>query len=147
MMTRAERQARRCTFNARAYIFFKGLGITHKGLQKKVNGTVQPNGKPWPTPAKVTEEPKEAIPTALQTPPTTTKVVKKNTEKTESTQEDSVVSEQPKNEPVKVVEVKDDEIDYLPETEMEKVLKPKKNYRKNGKKGRKEAMKAAKKSA
>lgn len=144
MMTRAERQARRCTFNARAYIFFKGLGITHKGLQKKVNGTVQPNGKPWPTPAKVTEEPKEAIPTALQTPPTTTKVVKKNTEKTESTQEDSVVSEQP--EP-KTVEVKDDEIDYLPETEMEKVLKPKKNYRKNGKKGRKEAMKAAKKSA
>lgn len=143
-MTRAERQARRCTFNARAYIFFKGLGITHKGLQKKVNGTVQPNGKPWPTPAKVTEEPKEAIPTALQTPPTTTKVVKKNTEKTESTQEDSVVSEQP--EP-KTVEVKDDEIDYLPETEMEKVLKPKKNYRKNGKKGRKEAMKAAKKSA
>lgn len=144
MMTRAERQARRCTFNARAYIFFKGLGITHKGLQKKVNGTVQPNGKPWPTPAKVTEEPKEAIPAALQTPPTTTKVVKKNTEKTESTQEDSVVSEQP--EP-KTVEVKDDEIDYLPETEMEKVLKPKKNYRKNGKKGRKEAMKAAKKSA
>lgn len=144
MMTRAERQARRCTFNARAYIFFKGLGITHKGLQKKVNGTVQPNGKPWPTPAKVTEEPKEAIPTALQTPPTTTKVVKKNTEKTESTQEDSVVSEQPKP---KTVEVKDDEIDYLPETEMEKVLKPKKNYRKNGKKGRKEAMKAAKKSA
>lgn len=144
MMTRAERQARRCTFNARAYIFFKGLGITHKGLQKKVNGTVQPNGKPWPTPAKVTEEPKEAIPTALQTPPTTTKVVKKNTEKTESTQEDSVVSEQP--EP-KTVEVKDDEIDYLPETEMEKALRPKKNYRKNGKKGRKAAMDAAKKKS
>ena len=41
----------------------------------------------------------------------------------------------------------DDEIDYLPETEMEKVLKPKKNYRKNGKKARKAAMEAAKKSA
>ena len=145
MMTHAERQARRCTFNARAYIFFKGLGITHKGLQKKVNGTVQPNGKPWPTHTKVTEEPKENIPTALQMPPTTTKVVKKNTEKAESTQEDSAASEQP-NDP-KVVEVKDDEIDYLPETEMEKVLKPKKNYRKNGKKGRKAAMEAAKKKS
>ena len=45
--------------------------------------------------------------------------------------------------------MKEDEIDYLiePETEMEKVLKPKKNYRKNGKKARKAAMEAAKKSA
>ena len=165
-MTPAERMTKLATLNARTYIFLKGMGIVNKKLNAKVNGEVQPNGKPWFNDKSATEtkEEEKASP-ILNTVPTTTEVVKKDTQKkqeetakkTESTQQDSVKTKQPtkeekkdKEEP-KVVEVKedenDDEIDYLPETEMEKVLKPKKNYRKNGKKARKAAMEAAKKSA
>ena len=161
-MTPAERMTKLATLNARTYIFLKGMGIVNKKLNAKVNGEVQPNGKPWfnDKSAIETKEEEKASP-ILNTVPTTTEVVKKDTKKdettkkTESTQQDSVKTKQPakeekkeKEEP-KVVEVKEDEIDYLiePETEMEKVLKPKKNYRKNGKKARKAAMEAAKKSA
>lgn len=161
--TPAERMTKLATLNARTYIFLKGMGIVNKKLNAKVNGEVMPNGKPWFNDKSVTEtkEEEKASP-ILNTVPTTTEVVKKDqkkqeetTKKTESTQQDSVKTKQPakeekkdKEEP-KVVEVKEDEIDYLvePETEMEKVLKPKKNYRKNGKKARKAAMEAAKKSA
>lgn len=161
-MTPAERMTKLATLNARTYIFLKGMGIVNKKLNAKVNGEVMPNGKPWFNDKSATEtkEEEKASP-ILNTVPTTTEVVKKDTQKkqeetkkTESTQQDSVKTKQPakeekdKEEP-KVVEVKEDEIDYLvePETEMEKVLKPKKNYRKNGKKARKAAMEAAKKSA
>lgn len=161
-MTPAERMTKLATLNARTYIFLKGMGIVNKKLNAKVNGEVQPNGKPWFNDKSATEtkEEEKASP-ILNTVPTTTEVVKKDTKKdettkkTESTQQDSVKTKQPtkeekkdKEEP-KVVEVKEDEIDYLiePETEMERVLKPKKNYRKNGKKARKAAMEAAKKSA
>lgn len=163
-MTPAERMTKLATLNARTYIFLKGMGIVNKKLNAKVNGEVQPNGKPWFNDKSATEtkEEEKASP-ILNTVPTTTEVVKKDTQKkqeetakkTESTQQDSVKTKQPakeekkdKEEP-KVVEVKEDEIDYLiePETEMERVLKPKKNYRKNGKKARKAAMEAAKKSA
>lgn len=163
-MTPAERMTKLATLNARTYIFLKGMGIVNKKLNAKVNGEVQPNGKPWFNDKSATEtkEEEKASP-ILNTVPTTTEVVKKDTQKkqeetakkTESTQQDSVKTKQPakeekkdKEEP-KIVEVKEDEIDYLvePETEMEKVLKPKKNYRKNGKKARKAAMEAAKKSA
>lgn len=161
--TPAECMTKLATLNARTYIFLKGMGIVNKKLNAKVNGEVQPNGKPWFSDKSATEtkEEEKASP-ILNTVPTTTEVVKKDTQKkqeetkkTESTQQDSVKTKQPakeekkdKEEP-KVVEVKEDEIDYLvePETEMEKVLKPKKNYRKNGKKARKAAMEAAKKSA
>lgn len=162
--TPAERMTKLATLNARTYIFLKGMGIVNKKLNAKVNGEVQPNGKPWFNNKSATEtkEEEKASP-ILNTVPTTTEVVKKDaqkkqeetTKKTESTQQDSVKTKQPakeekkdKEEP-KIVEVKEDEIDYLvePETEMEKVLKPKKNYRKNGKKARKAAMEAAKKSA
>lgn len=162
--TPAERMTKLATLNARTYIFLKGMGIVNKKLNAKVNGEVQPNGKPWFNDKSTTEtkEEEKASP-ILNTVPTTTEVVKKDTQKkqeetakkTESTQQDSVKTKQPakeekkdKEEP-KVVEVKEDEIDYLiePETEMERVLKPKKNYRKNGKKARKAAMEAAKKSA
>lgn len=160
--TPAERMTKLATLNARTYIFLKGMGIVNKKLSSKVNGEVQPNGKPWFNDKSATEtkEEEKASP-ILNTVPTTTEVVKKDTQKkqeetkkTESTQQDSVKTKQPakeekdKEEP-KVVEVKEDEIDYLvePETEMERVLKPKKNYRKNGKKARKAAMEAAKKSA
>lgn len=163
-MTPAERMTKLATLNARTYIFLKGMGIVNKKLNAKVNGEVQPNGKPWFNDKSATEtkEEEKASP-ILNTVPTTTEVVKKDTQKkqeetakkTESTQQDSVKTKQPakeeKKEEPKVVEVKedenDDEIDYLPETEMERVLKPKKNYRKNGKKARKAAMEAAKKSA
>ena len=163
-MTPAERMTKLATLNARTYIFLKGMGIVNKKLNAKVNGEVQPNGKPWFNDKSATEtkEEEKASP-ILNTVPTTTEVVKKDTQKkqeetakkTESTEQDSVKTKQPakeeKKEEPKVVEVKedenDDEIDYLPETEMEKVLKPKKNYRKNGKKARKAAMEAAKKSA
>ena len=161
-MTPAERMTKLATLNARTYIFLKGMGIVNKKLNAKVNGEVQPNGKPWFNDKSATEtkEEEKASP-ILNTVPTTTEVVKKDTQKkqeetakkTESTQQDSVKTKQPakeeKKEEPKVVEVKEDEIDYLiePETEMEKVLKPKKNYRKNGKKARKAAMEAAKKSA
>lgn len=158
--TPAERMTKLATLNARTYIFLKGMGIVNKKLSSKVNGEVMPNGKPWFNDKSVTEtkEEEKASP-ILNTVPTTTEVVKKDTKKdetakkTESTQQDSVKTKQPakeeKKEEPKVVEVKEDEIDYLvePETEMEKVLKPKKNYRKNGKKARKAAMEAAKKSA
>lgn len=162
-MTPAERMTKLATLNARTYIFLKGMGIVNKKLNAKVNGEVMPNGKPWFNDKSATEikEEEKASP-ILNTVPTTTEVVKKDqkkqeetTKKTESTQQDSVKTKQPakeekkdKEEP-KIVEVKEDEIDYLvePETEMEKVLKPKKNYRKNGKKARKAAMEAAKKSA
>lgn len=163
-MTPAERMTKLATLNARTYIFLKGMGIVNKKLNAKVNGEVMPNGKPWFNDKSATEtkEEEKASP-ILNTVPTTTEVVKKDTQKkqeetakkTESTQQDSVKTKQPtkeekkdKEEP-KVVEVKEDEIDYLiePETEMERVLKPKKNYRKNGKKARKAAMEAAKKSA
>lgn len=162
-MTPAERMTNLATLNARTYIFLKGMGIVNKKLNAKVNGEVMPNGKPWFNDKSATEtkEEEKASP-ILNTVPTTTEVVKKDqkkqeetTKKTESTQQDSVKTKQPakeekkdKEEP-KIVEVKEDEIDYLvePETEMEKVLKPKKNYRKNGKKARKAAMEAAKKSA
>lgn len=161
--TPAERMTKLATLNARTYIFLKGMGIVNKKLNAKVNGEVMPNGKPWFNDKSATEtkEEEKASP-ILNTVPTTTEVVKKDTQKkqeettkkTESTQQDSVKTKQPakeekdKEEP-KVVEVKEDEIDYLvePETEMERVLKPKKNYRKNGKKARKAAMEAAKKSA
>ena len=160
--TPAERMTKLATLNARTYIFLKGMGIVNKKLSSKVNGEVMPNGKPWFNDKSATEtkEEEKASP-ILNTVPTTTEVVKKDTKKdettkkTESTQQDSVKTKQPakeekkdKEEP-KIVEVKEDEIDYLvePETEMEKVLKPKKNYRKNGKKARKAAMEAAKKSA
>lgn len=160
--TTAERMTKLATLNARTYIFLKGMGIVNKKLSAKVNGEVQPNGKPWFNDKSATEtkEEEKASP-ILNTVPTTTEVVKKDTKKdettkkAESTQQDSVKTKQPakeekkdKEEP-KVVEVKEDEIDYLvePETEMEKVLKPKKNYRKNGKKARKAVMEAAKKSA
>lgn len=162
--TPAERMTKLATLNARTYIFLKGMGIVNKKLSSKVNGEVQPNGKPWFNDKSATEtkEEEKASP-ILNTVPTTTEVVKKDTQKkqeetakkAESTQQDSVKTKQPakeekkdKEEP-KVVEVKEDEIDYLvePETEMERVLKPKKNYRKNGKKARKAAMEAAKKSA
>ena len=163
-MTPAERMTKLATLNARTYIFLKGMGIVNKKLNAKVNGEVMPNGKPWFNDKSATEtkEEEKASP-ILNTVPTTTEVVKKDTQKkqeetakkTESTQQDSVKTKQPakeeKKEEPKVVEVKedenDDEIDYLPETEMERVLKPKKNYRKNGKKARKAAMEAAKKSA
>ena len=159
--TPAERMTKLATLNARTYIFLKGMGIVNKKLNAKVNGEVQPNGKPWFSDKSVETKEEEKASPILNTVPTTTEVVKKDTKKdettkkTESTQQDSVKSKQPtkeekkdKEEP-KVVEVKEDEIDYLvePETEMEKVLKPKKNYRKNGKKARKAAMEAAKKSA
>lgn len=161
--TPAERMTKLATLNARTYIFLKGMGIVNKRLNAKVNGEVQPNGKPWfsDKSAAETKEEEKASP-ILNTVPTTTEVVKKDTQKkqeetskkTESTQQDSVKTKQPKEEKKdkeepKVVEVKEDEIDYLvePETEMEKVLRPKKNYRKNGKKARKAAMEAAKKSA
>lgn len=161
--TPAERMTKLATLNARTYIFLKGMGIVNKRLNAKVNGEVQPNGKPWFSDKSATEtkEEEKASP-ILNTVPTTTEVVKKDTQKkqeetskkTESTQQDSVKTKQPKEEKKdkeepKVVEVKEDEIDYLvePETEMEKVLRPKKNYRKNGKKARKAAMEAAKKSA
>lgn len=161
--TPAERMTKLATLNARTYIFLKGMGIVNKKLNAKVNGEVMPNGKPWFNDKSATEtkEEEKASP-ILNTVPTTTEVVKKDTQKkqeetkkTESTQQDSVKTKQPakeekkdKEEP-KIVEVKEDEIDYLvePETELEKVLKPKKNYRKNGKKARKAAMEAAKKSA
>lgn len=161
--TPAERMTKLATLNARTYIFLKGMGIVNKKLSSKVNGEVMPNGKPWFNDKSTTEtkEEEKASP-ILNTVPTTTEVVKKDqkkqeetTKKTESTQQDSVKTKQPakeekkdKEEP-KIVEVKEDEIDYLvePETEMERVLKPKKNYRKNGKKARKAAMEAAKKSA
>lgn len=161
--TPAERMTKLATLNARTYIFLKGMGIVNKKLNAKVNGEVMPNGKPWFNDKSATEtkEEEKASP-ILNTVPTTTEVVKKDqkkqeetTKKAESTQQDSVKTKQPakeekkdKEEP-KVVEVKEDEIDYLvePETEMERVLKPKKNYRKNGKKARKAAMEAAKKSA
>lgn len=160
-MTPAERMTKLATLNARTYIFLKGMGIVNKRLNAKVNGEVQPNGKPWfsDKSAAETKEEEKASP-ILNTVPTTTEVVKKDTKKqeetkkTESTQQDFVKTKQPKEEKKdkeepKVVEVKEDEIDYLvePETEMEKVLRPKKNYRKNGKKARKAAMEAAKKSA
>ena len=159
-MTPAERMTKLATLNARTYIFLKGMGIVNKKLNAKVNGEVQPNGKPWFNDKSATEtkEEEKASP-ILNTVPTTTEVVKKDTKKdettkkTESTQQDSGKTKQPakeeKKEEPKVVEVKEDEIDYLiePETEMERVLKPKKNYRKNGKKARKAAMEAAKKSA
>ena len=159
-MTPAERMTKLATLNARTYIFLKGMGIVNKKLNAKVNGEVQPNGKPWFNDKSATEtkEEEKASP-ILNTVPTTTEVVKKDTKKdettkkTESTQQDSVKTKQPikeeKKEEPKVVEVKEDENDYLvePETEMERVLKPKKNYRKNGKKARKAAMEAAKKSA
>lgn len=162
--TPAERMTKLATLNARTYIFLKGMGIVNKRLNAKVNGEVMPDGKPWfsDKSAAETKEEEKASP-ILNTVPTTTEVVKKDTKKqeetskkTESTQQDSVKTKQPKEEKKdkeepKVVEVKedenDDEIDYLPETEMEKVLRPKKNYRKNGKKARKAAMEAAKKSA
>ena len=160
--TPAERMTKLATLNARTYIFLKGMGIVNKKLNAKVNGEVMPDGKPWfsDKSAAETKEEEKASP-ILNTVPTTTEVVKKDTQKkqeetkkTESTQQDSVKTKQPKEEKKdkeepKVVEVKEDEIDYLvePETEMEKVLKPKKNYRKNGKKARKAAMEAAKKSA
>lgn len=161
--TPAERMTKLATLNARTYIFLKGMGIVNKRLNAKVNGEVQPNGKPWfsDKSAAETKEEEKASP-ILNTVPTTTEVVKKDTQKkqeetskkTESTQQDSVKTKQPKEEKKdkeepKVVEVKEDEIDYFvePETEMEKVLRPKKNYRKNGKKARKAAMEAAKKSA
>lgn len=159
--TPAERMTKLATLNARTYIFLKGMGIVNKKLNAKVNGEVMPDGKPWfsDKSAAETKEEEKASP-ILNTVPTTTEVVKKDTQKkqeetkkTESTQQDSVKTKQPakeeKKEEPKVVEVKEDEIDYLvePETEMEKVLKPKKNYRKNGKKDRKAAMEAAKKSA
>lgn len=161
--TPAERMTKLATLNARTYIFLKGMGIVNKRLNAKVNGEVQPNGKPWfsDKSAAETKEEEKASP-ILNTVPTTTEVVKKDTQKkqeetskkTESTQQDSVKTKQPKEEKKdkeepKVVEVKEDDIDYLvePETEMEKVLRPKKNYRKNGKKARKAAMEAAKKSA
>ena len=159
--TPAERMTKMATLNARTYIFLKGMGIVNKKLNAKVNGEVQPNGKPWFNDKSVETKEEEKASPILNTVPTTTEVVKKDTKKdettkkTESTQQDSVKTKQPakeekkdKEEP-KVVEVKEDEIDYLvePETEMEKVLKPKKNYRKNGKKARKAAMEAAKKSA
>lgn len=161
-MTPAERMTKLATLNARTYIFLKGMGIVNKKLSSKVNGEVMPNGKPWFNDKSATEtkEEEKASP-ILNTVPTTTEVVKKDTKKeettkkTESTQQDSVKTKQPakeekkdKEEP-KIIEVKEDEIDYLvePETEMERVLKPKKNYRKNGKKARKAAMEAAKKSA
>lgn len=161
--TPAERMTKLATLNARTYIFLKGMGIVNKKLNAKVNGEVMPNGKPWFNDKSVETKEEEKASPILNTVPTTTEVVKKDTQKkqeettkkTESTQQDSVKTKQPakeekkdKEEP-KVVEVKEDEIDYLvePETEMEKVLKPKKNYRKNGKKARKAAMEAAKKSA
>ena len=157
--TPAERMTKLVTLNARTYIFLKGMGIVNKKLNAKVNGEVQPNGKPWFNDKSVETKEEEKASPILNTVPTTTEVVKKDTKKdettkkTESTQQDSVKTKQPakeeKKEEPKVVEVKEDEIDYLvePETEMEKVLKPKKNYRKNGKKARKAAMEAAKKSA
>lgn len=160
--TPAERMTKLATLNARTYIFLRGMGIVNKRLNAKVNGEVMPDGKPWfsDKSAAETKEEEKASP-ILNTVPTTTEVVKKDaqkkqeeTKKTESTQQDSVKTKQPKEEKKdkeepKVVEVKEDEIDYLvePETEMEKVLRPKKNYRKNGKKARKAAMEAAKKSA
>lgn len=159
--TPAERMTKLATLNARTYIFLKGMGIVNKKLNAKVNGEVMPNGKPWFNDKSVETKEEEKASPILNTVPTTTEVVKKDTKKdettkkTESTQQDSVKTKQPakeekkdKEEP-KVVEVKEDEIDYLvePETEMERVLKPKKNYRKNGKKARKAAMEAAKKSA
>lgn len=158
--TPAERMTKLATLNARTYIFLKGMGIVNKKLSSKVNGEVMPNGKPWFNDKSVETKEEEKASPILNTVPTTTEVVKKDTKKeetkkTESTQQDSVKTKQPakeekkeKEEP-KVVEVKEDEIDYLiePETEMERVLKPKKNYRKNGKKARKAAMEAAKKSA
>lgn len=159
--TPAERMTKLATLNARTYIFLKGMGIVNKKLSSKVNGEVMPNGKPWFNDKSVETKEEEKASPILNTVPTTTEVVKKDTKKqeetkkTESTQQDSVKTKQPakeekkdKDEP-KVVEVKEDEIDYLvePETEMERVLKPKKNYRKNGKKARKAAMEAAKKSA
>lgn len=159
--THAERMTKLATLNARTYIFLKGMGIVNKKLSSKVNGEVMPNGKPWFNDKSVETKEEEKASPILNTVPTTTEVVKKDTKKdettkkTESTQQDSVKTKQPakeekkdKEEP-KIVEVKEDEIDYLvePETEMERVLKPKKNYRKNGKKARKAAMEAAKKSA
>ena len=157
--TPAERMTKLATLNARTYIFLKGMGIVNKKLSSKVNGEVMPNGKPWFNDKSVETKEEEKASPILNTVPTTTEVVKKDTKKqeetkkTESTQQDSVKTKQPakeeKKEEPKVVEVKEDEIDYLvePETEMERVLKPKKNYRKNGKKARKAAMEAAKKSA
>lgn len=154
--TRAERMTKLATLNSRTYIFLRGMGINPKGLSKKVNGEVQANGKKWEEAPKAEETHEEEKASVIFQPITnTTEVVKKEEkkEKVEATQQ--AKTEQPKKEEKKseptVVTVEDD---VEPETEMEKVLKPKKNYRANGKKGRlfakaaaEAARAAAKKSA
>ena len=104
--TPAERMTKLATLNARTYIFLKGMGIVNKKLNAKVNGEVMPNGKPWfnDKSAAETKEEEKASP-ILNTVPTTTEVVKKDTQKkqeetkkTESTQQDSVKTKQPAKE-------------------------------------------------
>lgn len=146
--TRAERMMKLATLNSRAYIFLRGMGINPKGLSKKVNGEVQANGKKWedaPKTEEVHEEEKASV--IFQPITNTTEVVKKEEkkEKVEATQQ--AKTEQPKEErkPEPTVVTVEDEVE--PETEMEKVLKPKKNYRANGKKDRKEKQNAARAAA
>lgn len=142
--TRAERMTKLATLNSRAYIFLRGMGINPKGLSNKVNGEVQANGKKWEDAPKTEEAHEEEKASVIFQPITnTTEVVKKEEkkEKVEATQQ--AKTEQPKEEKKPEPTVVAVEEDVEPETEMEKVLKPKKNYRTNGKKGRKEAKAAA----
>lgn len=142
-----ERAAKLAFINTKVYMSLKLAGIVNKKLKDRVNGVVQPNGKPWndelEIPESMKDEEEEKASVIFDAP---------NIDKTETTQQ--VSEEEKKTEEVtepKVV-VAETEAETTSEkeeepTEMEKVLRPTKQYRAKGKKARKAAAAAAKEAA
>ena len=142
-----ERAAKLAFINTKVYMSLKLAGIVNKKLKDRVNGVVQPNGKPWndeleiPESMKDEEEEKASVifdaPTIDKTE--TTQQVSEEEKKTEEATEPKVVVAETEAE---TTSEKEEE-----PTEMEKVLKPTKQYRAKGKKARKAAAAAAKEAA
>lgn len=142
-----ERAAKLAFINTKIYMGLKLAGIVNKKLKDRVNGQVQPNGKPWndeleiPESMKAEEEEKASVifdaPTFEKDKPETTQQVSEENKKTEEVTEPKVVVAEAESTPDQEEEP----------TEMEKVLKPTKQYRAKGKKARKAAAAAAKEAA
>lgn len=135
-----ERAAKLAFINTKVYMSLKLVGIVNKKLKDRVNGVVQPNGKPWndeleiPESMKDKEEEKASVvfgaPTIDNTE--TTQKLTEEEKKTEEVIEPNVVVTETEAE---TTSEKEEE-----PTEMEKVLKPTHNYRNpKGKKARKAA--------
>lgn len=142
-----ERAAKLAFINTKVYMSLKLAGIVNKKLKDRVNGVVQPNGKPWndelEIPESMKDEEEEKASVIFDAP---------NIDKTETTQQ--VSEEEKKTEEVTepkvvVAEIEAETTSEKEEepTEMEKVLRPTKQYRAKGKKARKAAAAAAKEAA